>query len=178
MTQSKTFHSSALHSNTFFFFSAGSLVGTLYFCKLNKETRQFEKIPPKMGKPKAYSAKAKKLAKKKGLVSKNEGGYSIDDVLDKAEDLMDEYNYELAQKFCQKAMEMNSDHPRALELSAGLLLEMGKCLHGEQFQHHVCLTHDRLEQNFFRLTLDVISFSFIGAASVKSSPQTISQTNS
>ena len=27
--------------------------------------------------------------------------YSIDDVLDKASSLMDEYNYELAQKFCQ-----------------------------------------------------------------------------
>ena len=30
--------------------------------------------------------------------------YSIDDILDKACSLMDEYNYELAQKFCQVSL--------------------------------------------------------------------------
>ena len=90
-----------------------------------------------MGKPSSASKRAKKLAKKKGLkVAGNvvkpsdedgEGGdYSIDDVLDKAQSLMDEYNYELAQKFCQRALEMDADNVRALEVTASLLLESGQ----------------------------------------------------
>jgi len=91
-----------------------------------------------MGKPSSASKRAKKLAKKKGLkVSGNKviededatGGssdYSIDDVLDKASSLMDEYNYELAQKFCQRALEIDADNVRALEVTANLLLESGQ----------------------------------------------------
>ena len=39
---------------------------------------------------------------------------------------MEEYKYELAQKFCQRALELDSDHPRALELTGNLLLELGE----------------------------------------------------
>jgi len=52
--------------------------------------------------------------------------YSIEDVLDKACSLMDEYNYELAQKFCQRALEIDADNVRALEVTASLLLESGQ----------------------------------------------------
>jgi len=52
--------------------------------------------------------------------------YSIDDVLQKAEDCMDEYKYDLARKFCERALEMDSDNVKALELTAGLLLELGQ----------------------------------------------------
>jgi len=80
-----------------------------------------------MGKPKSHSSKAKKLAKKKGLLpSQQEQTYSIDEILSKAEEFINEYKYEMAQKFCQRALEMDNDNGRALELSGGLLLEMGE----------------------------------------------------
>ena len=78
-----------------------------------------------MGKPKSHSAKAKKLAKKKGLLATKDPTYSIDDILNKAEEFMNEYQYETAQKFCQRALEMDCDNVRGLELSGALLLEMG-----------------------------------------------------
>jgi len=80
-----------------------------------------------MGKPKTHSAKAKKLAKKKGLLpSQTEQTYSIEEILNKAEEFINEYKYEMAQKFCQRALEMDNDNARALELSGSLLLEMGE----------------------------------------------------
>jgi len=78
-----------------------------------------------MGKPKSHSAKAKKLAKKKGLLATKDPTYSIDEILNKAEEFMNEYQYETAQKFCQRALEMDCDNVRGLELSGALLLEMG-----------------------------------------------------
>jgi len=80
-----------------------------------------------MGKPKAHSNKAKKLARKKGLTPDTTGGgYSIDQLLDKAADMLNEYKYDLAQKFCQRALELDSDNIRALEMSGNLLLELGE----------------------------------------------------
>lgn len=80
----------------------------------------------KMGKPRSLSKKAKTLAKKKGLVSDDgQHQYSIDQILDKAESFIEEYNYEMAQKFCQRALEMDADNIRALETCASLLLEAG-----------------------------------------------------
>jgi hypothetical protein len=37
---------------------------------------------------------------------------------------MDTYNYEMAQKFCQRALEIDNDNVRALEITATLLLEV------------------------------------------------------
>lgn len=56
--------------------------------------------------------------------SKTSEPHSIDRLLDKAEQLIDEFNYELAQKFCQRALELEPDNVRALETSASLLLEL------------------------------------------------------
>lgn len=39
--------------------------------------------------------------------------------------LIDEFQYELAQKFCQRALEKDPDNVRALETSGILLLELG-----------------------------------------------------
>ena len=39
--------------------------------------------------------------------------------------MIDEFNFELAQKFCQRALETEPDNVRALETSASLLLELG-----------------------------------------------------
>ena len=48
----------------------------------------------------------------------------MEDVLDKADEFIEQYNYEMAQKFLERALEINSDHPRALETAASLLLEV------------------------------------------------------
>ena len=102
-----------------------------------------------MGKPKSLSKKAKKLAKKKGFRVQGTNGkqddpdlhhiheeeeiisnpvaskYSIDQILDKATQFMDMYNYEMAQNFCQRALEIDNDNVKALETTASLLLEAG-----------------------------------------------------
>jgi len=78
-----------------------------------------------MGKPKT---KSRRGANKSGGGGKAppRPEYSIDDVLQKAEECMDEYKYDLAQKFCERALQLDSDNVRALELSSGLLLELGQ----------------------------------------------------
>eukprot|EP00094_Tigriopus_californicus_P006854 TCALIF_06603-PA protein Name:"Similar to SPBC16D10.01c UPF0661 TPR repeat-containing protein C16D10.01c (Schizosaccharomyces pombe (strain 972 / ATCC 24843))" AED:0.07 eAED:0.07 QI:55/0.8/0.83/1/0.4/0.66/6/41/345 len=80
-----------------------------------------------MGRPKAKNPKAKRLALKKGLaVETRESKFSIDQILEKAQENLDQYDYEMAQKFCQRALEMNPDHAKALELTSTLLLEAGE----------------------------------------------------
>ena len=59
-----------------------------------------------------------------GIENSDDSKYSIDDILNQAERSIEEYNYDMAQKFLQRALEMNSDHPRALEMTASLLLEV------------------------------------------------------
>merc|ERR1712198_596138 len=58
--------------------------------------------------------------------------YSLEELLGKAADLLDECQFELAEKFCQRALELDSDHPIALEMCANLLLERGEV---EKAQH-------------------------------------------
>jgi len=84
-----------------------------------------------MGKPKSQSAKAKKHAKARAKGA-GESSYSIDQLLGKAGDLLDEYNYELAQKFCQRALELDADNVQALEMSGNLLLELGEVEKAQQ----------------------------------------------
>ena len=50
--------------------------------------------------------------------------FSVEEILDKADEFIEQYNYEMAQKFLERALEINSDHPRALETAASLLLEV------------------------------------------------------
>ncbi|XP_060595383.1 uncharacterized protein LOC132749586 [Ruditapes philippinarum] len=51
--------------------------------------------------------------------------YSLDQLLDKAQDCIDRFEYELAQKFCQRALEIEADNVRALETSGALLIDLG-----------------------------------------------------
>ncbi|XP_071138790.1 uncharacterized protein [Mytilus edulis] len=51
--------------------------------------------------------------------------YSVDQLLDKAEDCINRFEYEIAQKFCQRALEIEADNIRALETTGTLLLELG-----------------------------------------------------
>eukprot|EP00088_Acartia_fossae_P065902 TRINITY_DN813_c0_g1_i1.p1 TRINITY_DN813_c0_g1~~TRINITY_DN813_c0_g1_i1.p1 ORF type:complete len:377 (-),score=93.86 TRINITY_DN813_c0_g1_i1:195-1325(-) len=89
-----------------------------------------------MGKPKA---KARRGVAKPGAGSSTANTskpqatkYNINDILDKAEECLDEYKYELAQKFCERALQIDNDNVRALELTSGLLLDMGQV---ESAQH-------------------------------------------
>ncbi|XP_076075406.1 uncharacterized protein LOC143046239 [Mytilus galloprovincialis] len=51
--------------------------------------------------------------------------YNVDQLLDKAEDCINRFEYEIAQKFCQRALEIEADNIRALETTGTLLLELG-----------------------------------------------------
>ncbi|XP_041367293.1 probable assembly chaperone of rpl4 [Gigantopelta aegis] len=51
--------------------------------------------------------------------------YSVSQLLDKAEDCINEFQYEVAQKFCQRALEMEPDNVRTLETTGNLLMELG-----------------------------------------------------
>jgi len=84
-----------------------------------------------MGKPKAKPRRG--TAKTSSVHTKKEvPKYDIEDILNKAEECLDEYKYELAQKFCERALQMDNDNVRALELTSGLLLDMGQI---ESAQH-------------------------------------------
>ena len=76
--------------------------------------------------------KQKELKLREGVDSSEDSKYSIEDILNKAEQFVEEYNYDMAQKFLQRALEINSDHPRALEMTASLLLEAGQVEQAKQ----------------------------------------------
>jgi len=57
---------------------------------------------------------------------KPEVKYDINEILNKAEECLDEYKFELAQKFCERALQIDENNIRALQLTAGLLLDMGE----------------------------------------------------
>ena len=65
-----------------------------------------------MGKPKARGARAAR----KTAGSKNkrpaEEKYTIEDLLGKAAELLDECQFDAAEKFCQRALEMDGDTAR------------------------------------------------------------------
>ena len=84
-----------------------------------------------MGKPKSQTSRARKLAKKQNQPA-HAVNYSIEELLEKASGLLDECQFELAEKFCQRALEISGDHPQALEMSANLLIERGEV---EKAQH-------------------------------------------
>ena len=54
-----------------------------------------------------------------------------------AEEYIDRFEYEMAQKFCQRALEMEPDNVRALETSGSLLIDLGNLDAAKQ----VCFLH-------------------------------------
>ena len=44
----------------------------------------------------------------------------------KAEGCLDEFNLELAMKFCERALQTDENNIRALQLTAGLFLDLGE----------------------------------------------------
>ncbi|KAK6165941.1 hypothetical protein SNE40_022747 [Patella caerulea] len=59
------------------------------------------------------------------VIKKTSSTYSVDQLLDKAEEFLDQFDYDLAQKFCQRALEVDNENVRAIELTGTVLLEMG-----------------------------------------------------
>lgn len=51
--------------------------------------------------------------------------YSTTDLLSKAEELIDEFKYDLAEKFCKRAIDIEPDNIQAMEMYGFLLLQMG-----------------------------------------------------
>ena len=62
--------------------------------------------------------------KVQGDNSSSDPKYTIEDILEKASEAMEMYNYEVAQHFCQRALEMDNDNVKALEVTSSLLLEV------------------------------------------------------
>ena len=85
-----------------------------------------------MGKPKVRGSRG---ARKTGGGKKArpaQASYSIEDLLSKASELLEECQFDAAEKFCQRALELDQDNVVALEMSANLLLERGEV---EKAQH-------------------------------------------
>ncbi|XP_065574049.1 uncharacterized protein LOC136036043 isoform X1 [Artemia franciscana] len=68
--------------------------------------------------------KTKPLAAVKKAI-KTDKPESLDEILKRAEMAIDMFDYSLAQKYCQKALEIDADNVRALELCGSLLMEVG-----------------------------------------------------
>uniref|UniRef100_V9L0S3 Uncharacterized protein n=2 Tax=Callorhinchus milii TaxID=7868 RepID=V9L0S3_CALMI len=64
--------------------------------------------------------KMEKKAKKK-----TEAKYSVQQLLEKAEDCMDNFNFELAQMFCQRALDLEPDNITVLEMMGNIFAELG-----------------------------------------------------
>ncbi|XP_028399911.1 probable assembly chaperone of rpl4 [Dendronephthya gigantea] len=80
-----------------------------------------------MGKPKKKKNKAgAKVKSKKKDESLNGLNFSVDDLLEKVEEYIESFNFELAEKFCDRALEMSPDNLQALNMAASVYLEIGK----------------------------------------------------
>lgn len=65
-------------------------------------------------------------------------------VFQQAQQLIDEFSFELAQKFCERALDQESDNVRALETSASLLLELGNTESAKHVSLVACLLNECL----------------------------------
>ncbi|XP_071966085.1 uncharacterized protein [Antedon mediterranea] len=62
---------------------------------------------------------------KKDALSEESKKDSVNQILDKAEACMDTFDFEMAQKHCQAALEIEPDNVRVLETTGNLLVEIG-----------------------------------------------------
>ena len=62
---------------------------------------------------------------KKSKGSKEKFQYSVDDLMDKVEEYVDRFEYDLALKFCDKALKMDPSNARVIETSACVYAETG-----------------------------------------------------
>ncbi|ELU00614.1 hypothetical protein CAPTEDRAFT_225563 [Capitella teleta] len=74
--------------------------------------------------------RATKLAKVTGQKKEKESKkdapkFTVDELMDKVDEYVDSFEFEIAQRFCQKALEMEPNNIRVIETSGTLLLELG-----------------------------------------------------
>ncbi|XP_031564050.1 probable assembly chaperone of rpl4 [Actinia tenebrosa] len=77
----------------------------------------------------------------------NENGenktYSVEDLLQKIEECMETFNYQLAQKFCERGLELDANHLLLLETAGAVFLETGEAEKAKKcFQHAIELCPD------------------------------------
>ncbi|XP_067938169.1 uncharacterized protein [Watersipora subatra] len=56
---------------------------------------------------------------------KGDSKFTVEDVLKKAQDSIDVYDYDMAQRYCQKALEIDNDNIKVLELTGHVMMEVG-----------------------------------------------------
>ena len=56
---------------------------------------------------------------------KENSRFSAAELLDKSDKLIDEFQYDLAEKFCQRALDLEPENMRAIETQGFLLLQAG-----------------------------------------------------
>lgn len=67
----------------------------------------------------------KKLAQPKRRKSETAGSYSVEDLLQKADECIDSFQLDLACKFCEKAQQIEPNNVHVLDTLGPLLLEIG-----------------------------------------------------
>ncbi|XP_059828236.1 uncharacterized protein si:dkey-12j5.1 isoform X2 [Hypanus sabinus] len=74
---------------------------------------------------------------------KTEGKYSVQQLLEKVVEYMDNLNYELAQMFCQRALDMEPNNLTTLDMMGNIFAELGNSEKAkEAFQKAVALSPD------------------------------------
>ncbi|XP_072041927.1 uncharacterized protein [Amphiura filiformis] len=74
--------------------------------------------------PKSTMTREERIQNRKAK-RKTAATYTIDQLLDKVEECMDSFDYELAHKFCKRALELDPDNVSVLETLGNLLAEQG-----------------------------------------------------
>ncbi|XP_065187662.1 uncharacterized protein LOC135818229 [Sycon ciliatum] len=71
------------------------------------------------------AAKAKKTKSSSSGGSGTAPKYTVEDLLVKIDGLMETFEFEAAQQFCERALQINPNHPQLLDTTAAILLELG-----------------------------------------------------
>uniref|UniRef100_UPI00398EB74A uncharacterized protein n=1 Tax=Pristiophorus japonicus TaxID=55135 RepID=UPI00398EB74A len=83
-----------------------------------------------------------KMAKK--AKKKTEGKYSVEQLLEKAEECIDNLNFERAQMFCQRALDMEPNNLTILDMMGNIFAELGNSEKAKEvFQQAVMLSPDK-----------------------------------
>lgn len=64
--------------------------------------------------------------------------YDVQQLLSQAEKCIDQFQFELAHKFCQRALEREADNLKALETSGHVMMELKQHEAGKQFFYESC----------------------------------------
>ncbi|XP_071803089.1 uncharacterized protein [Asterias amurensis] len=98
---------------------------------------------PKEPKKNPQGKQSRRKSQDKETETQSKINYSVRQLLSQATDCMDTFNYELAQKFLQRAIEVEPDNLQVLECSGNLLIEVGELEKAKQcFGRAITLSPD------------------------------------